>query len=109
VALNRSEDKSGGLKVSQTSYDYIRPYWDQIGAAIVGRHVFDMTDGWDGKPPGGVDHVVVVTHRPEPEGCFYLPAASTARSTSGPAGRCGVPDGEGRGGSGGRADRGLVT
>lgn len=45
-----------------------RPYWDQIGATIVGRHVFDMTDGWDGKPPGGVDHVVVVTHRPKPEG-----------------------------------------
>ena len=56
-------DESGVLKVSQTSYDYIRPYWDQIGATIVGRHVFDMTDGWDGKPPGGVDHVVVVTHR----------------------------------------------
>ncbi|GAA1969597.1 hypothetical protein GCM10009776_35850 [Microbacterium deminutum] len=52
----------------QKSYDYIRPYWDQIGATIVGRHVFDMTDGWDGNPPGGVDHVVVVTHRPKPEG-----------------------------------------
>lgn len=35
---------------------------------IVGRHVFDMTDGWDGKPPAAVDHVVVVTHRPAPEG-----------------------------------------
>lgn len=61
-------DESGELKVSQTSYDYIRPYWDQIGALIVGRHVFDITDGWGGKPPGGGDHVVVVTHRPEPEG-----------------------------------------
>jgi dihydrofolate reductase len=61
-------DESGALKVSQTSYDYTRPYWDQIGATIVGRHVFDMTDGWDGKPPGGMDHMVVVTHRPEPEG-----------------------------------------
>ncbi len=61
-------DESGELKVSQTSYDYTRPYWDQIGATIVGRHVFDLTDGWDGKPPGGVDHVVVVTHRPKPEG-----------------------------------------
>ena len=61
-------DESGVLKVSQTSYDYTRPYWDQIGATIVGRHVFDLTDGWDGTPPGGVDHVVVVTHRPEPEG-----------------------------------------
>jgi hypothetical protein len=45
-------DESGEVKVSQTSYDYTRPYWDQIGATIVGRHVFDMTDGWDGKPPG---------------------------------------------------------
>ena len=24
----------------------------RIGATIVGRHVFDMTDGWDGEPPG---------------------------------------------------------
>jgi dihydrofolate reductase len=61
-------DESGEVKVSQTSYDYTRPYWDQIGATLVGRHVFDMTDGWDGKPPSGIDHVVVVTHRLQPEG-----------------------------------------
>jgi dihydrofolate reductase len=63
-------DESGALKVSQTSYDYIRPYWNQIGATIVGRHVFDMTNGWDGTPPAGVDHVVVVTHRGRPEGWY---------------------------------------
>lgn len=61
-------DDSGVLQVSQTSYDHVRPYWDQIGATIVGRHVFDMTDGWDGAPPAGVDHVVVVTHRAAPGG-----------------------------------------
>src|SRR3954447_9964338 len=61
-------DESGVLKVSQVSYDYTRAYWDQIGTTIVGRHVFDLTDGWDGKPPGGMDHMVVVTHRPKPEG-----------------------------------------
>jgi dihydrofolate reductase len=61
-------DESGVVKVSRTSYDYTRTYWDQIGATIAGRHVFDMTDGWDGTPPGGVDHVVVVTHRGRPEG-----------------------------------------
>jgi dihydrofolate reductase len=61
-------DDSGALKVSQESYDYTRPYWDQIGATVVGRHVFDLTEGWGGIPPGGVDHVVVVTHRPAPEG-----------------------------------------
>ena len=61
-------DESGQLKVSQASYDYTRAYWDQIAVTVVGRHVFDLTDGWDAKPPSGVDHVVVVTHRPAPEG-----------------------------------------
>ena len=61
-------DESGYLKVSQVSYDYTRPYWDQIGVTIAGRHVFDQTDGWDGQPPSGIDHVVVVTHRPAPDG-----------------------------------------
>ena len=75
-------DESGVLKVSQTSYDYVRPYWDQIGETIVGRHVFDLTDGWDGTPPGGVDHVVVVTHRPQPEG-----GTPRRRSTSSTASR----------------------
>jgi len=61
-------DDSGVLKVSQASYDYTRPYWDSIAVTIAGRDVFDQTDGWDGVPPSGVDHVVVVTHRPPPEG-----------------------------------------
>ena len=54
--------------MSQTSYDCIRAYWDQIGATLVPRYVFDMTDGWDGKSPGGIDDVVVVTHRPKARG-----------------------------------------
>ena len=61
-------DDSGYLNVSQASYDYTRPYWDEIGATIAGRHVFDLTDGWDGEPPSGVPHVIVVTHRTPPEG-----------------------------------------
>src|SRR5918994_4493682 len=63
-------DESGHLKVSQASHDYTRAYWDEIGVTVVGRHVFDMTDGWGGDPPGGIDHVVVVTHRPAPAGWF---------------------------------------
>src|ERR687892_1762 len=61
-------DETGQLKVSQASYDHTRAYWDQIGVTIAGRHVFDLTDGWDGTPPSGIDHVVVVSHRPAPEG-----------------------------------------
>ncbi|MBX3144231.1 MAG: dihydrofolate reductase family protein [Trueperaceae bacterium] len=63
-------DESGVLKVSQASYDYTRAYWDSIGVTIAGRRVFDMTNGWDGVPPSGIDHVVVVTHRGRPEGWY---------------------------------------
>jgi dihydrofolate reductase len=66
-------DDSGTLKVSQASYDHTRAYWDTIGVTIAGRHVFDLTGGWDGKPPSGIAHVVVVTHRHAPDG--WDPAA----------------------------------
>jgi hypothetical protein len=29
-------DESGGANVSQPSYDYTRPYWDQIGVTLCG-------------------------------------------------------------------------
>lgn len=57
----------GGPRVTEASYDYYRRALDAIGTLIVGRRVFDKTGGWGGEPPAG-DHVVVVTHRPAPEG-----------------------------------------
>ncbi|HYQ75742.1 dihydrofolate reductase family protein [Cellulomonas sp.] len=66
-------DESGALTVSPASADHTRAYWDSIGVTVVGRRVFDLTDGWDGTPPSGVEHVVVVTHRPPPAG--WDPAA----------------------------------
>jgi dihydrofolate reductase len=63
----------GGLKVSKASFDYVRPTWDGIGAMVIGRHLFDIMNGWDGTPPAG-DHVVVVSHRPKPDG--WHPEAS---------------------------------
>ena len=37
--LPRSSSVRGGaVKVSQASFDYTRPYWDQIGPTHVGRH-----------------------------------------------------------------------
>jgi dihydrofolate reductase len=63
----------GGLSVSKASFDYIRPTWDGIGCMVIGRRLFDMTNGWEGKPPAG-QHVVVVSHRPKPDG--WHPEAS---------------------------------
>lgn len=56
-----------GLKVSQASADYVRPIWAGIGSMVIGRHLFDITNGWDGRPAVG-EHVVVVSHRPKPDG-----------------------------------------
>ena len=61
------------FKVSAASAEYVRPMWDGMGTTMMGRHLFDLANGWDGKPPAG-DHIVVVSHRPEPEG--WHPEAS---------------------------------
>ncbi|MFB7591866.1 dihydrofolate reductase family protein [Streptomyces sp. NPDC056169] len=58
---------TGGFKLSRVSAEYVRPMWESIGVIVMGRHQFDLVNGWEGKPPAG-DHVVVVSHRPKPEG-----------------------------------------
>ena len=63
----------GPFKVSGESARYVRPMWQRIGTTVMGRHLFDLTNGWDGTPPAG-EHIVVVTHRPRPEG--WHPEAS---------------------------------
>ncbi|MGW3288587.1 dihydrofolate reductase family protein [Streptomyces sp. NPDC001002] len=63
----------GGIKVSRASADYVRSVWESIGTIVMGRHLFDQVNGWEGRPPSG-DHVVVVSHRPKPEG--WHPEAS---------------------------------
>jgi dihydrofolate reductase len=69
-------DHSGagsGFKVSSASAEYVRPQWEAVGAIVLGRTLFDLVNGWEGRPPVG-DHVVVVSHRPKPEG--WHPEAS---------------------------------
>lgn len=63
----------GPFTISEASIGYVRPMWERIGTTVMGRHLFDLTNGWEGTPPAG-DHIVVVTHRPRPEG--WHPEAS---------------------------------
>jgi dihydrofolate reductase len=49
--------------VSAASAAYLREAWANIPAGVIGRKLFDMTNGWNGRPPVG-EHVVVVTHEP---------------------------------------------
>jgi dihydrofolate reductase len=59
--------EGGPFKVSAASAGYVRPMWDSIRAMVIGRRLFDLTNGWDGQPPTDA-HVVVVSHRPRPDG-----------------------------------------
>jgi dihydrofolate reductase len=79
-------DHSGAgsdFKVSAASAEYVRSMWDSIGVIMMGRHLFDLVNGWEGQPPTG-DHVVVVSHRPKPEGWhpeasyFFVDSVKTA-------------------------------
>ncbi|MEV1024357.1 dihydrofolate reductase [Streptomyces sp. NPDC050264] len=55
----------GGFRISKASAEYTLPMWAGLGVTIMGRRLFDLTNGWDAKPPAG-EHVVVVSHRPRP-------------------------------------------
>jgi dihydrofolate reductase len=76
ISGDQPYDHSGAgsrLKVSRVSAEYVRPIWEAIGTIVMGRTLFDLVNGWEGRPPAG-DHVVVVSHRPKPEG--WHPEAS---------------------------------
>ena len=63
----------GPFTATEASLGYVRPMWERIGTTVIGRHLFDLTNGWEGTPPAG-EHIVVVTHRPRPDG--WHPEAS---------------------------------
>jgi len=46
------------------SADYWRSWVSSLGALVVGRRLFDITDGWGGNHPLGVPVVVVTHERP---------------------------------------------
>ena len=51
------------FRVSAASAEYLRRAWSDAVAGVIGRRLFDLTNGWNGRPPVG-EAVFVVTHRP---------------------------------------------
>lgn len=81
------------LRMSRASADRFRAMADLTGALVVGRRVFDLTDGWGGNHPLGTP-VVVLTHRvpdgwPRADAPFHFvtdgiaAAVATARELAG--------------------------
>lgn len=63
------------FKVSAASAEYLRRAWSNAAAGVIGRRLFDITNGWNGRPPVG-EAVFVVTHQP-PEGWDFPDAPFT--------------------------------
>lgn len=60
-----SAQEGMSFSVDTASASMLQELMSGCGALIVGRRLFDQTDGWDDKHPAGAP-VVVVTHRPPP-------------------------------------------
>ena len=56
-------DPEREFHVSRPTAELMRRTWPTIGACVIGRHLFDITNGWEGRPASG-DRVFVVTHAP---------------------------------------------
>src|ERR1700743_3863347 len=61
------------FRVSAASADYVNELWSRQSVIVLGRHLFDLTDGWKGHPPAS-EHAVMVSHRPKADG--WHPEAS---------------------------------
>lgn len=62
-----SAQESMRFSVDAASAPMLRELTSGCGAIVAGRRLFDLTDGWGDNHPAGAP-VVVVTHRPPPEG-----------------------------------------
>ena len=51
--------------ISAASATLIKPEWENTGALVVGRHLYDMTNAWGGRHPMGVTTVVLTHGRPD--------------------------------------------
>jgi len=51
------------FRTSPASAEYLRAAWSAAGDGVIGRRLFDLTNGWNGRPAVG-DAVFVVTHQP---------------------------------------------
>lgn len=64
------------FKASPASAKYLGEAWSRIGSMVIGRRLFDLTNGWQGVPVAG-DRVFVVTHSVPTDWEFYGKAPFT--------------------------------
>jgi dihydrofolate reductase len=45
------EGSDDEVRTTQASADFMRAHYENIAVVVIGRRLFDLTNGWDGKPP----------------------------------------------------------
>jgi dihydrofolate reductase len=70
---------------TQASADFMKAVYPQTAAVVIGRRLFDQTNGWGGVPAAG-EHVFVVTHE-APTNWEFQDTAPFTFITGGVAGR----------------------
>ena len=56
-------DEARVFHTTQETADFLRSTAPNMAAGVLGRRLFDITNGWNGIPPNG-EHAFVVTHEP---------------------------------------------
>ena len=56
-------DESRVFHTTRATADFLGSFAPPIAAGVMGRRLFDITNGWNGVPANG-EHAFVVTHRP---------------------------------------------
>ena len=69
------------FRTTQASADFTQSHYRDVAAAIIGRRLFDLTNGWNGKIECPGEHVFVVTHQP-PTNWEYADTAPFTSSTA---------------------------
>ena len=52
-------------RISAASAELIKQEWENTGALVVGRHLYDLTNAWGGRHPMNVTTVVLTHRRPD--------------------------------------------
>ena len=74
-------DESRVFHTTRATADFLQSFAPNVAAGVIGRRLFDLTNGWNGVPANG-EHVFVVTHEP-PTDWEYLDTAPFTFVTDG--------------------------
>ncbi len=69
-------DEERVFYVAPPTAEFLAEIRDRTAATIIGRRLFDIVDGWGGRPAAG-EHVFVVTHEPPTDWAFASSAPFT--------------------------------